>query len=102
MSVTAEAIPYAKNLTKDEITNFLKSYLPKFKGFNSIRCDGGINVALFIGDDPNQLLIDINTSISTALNDYIEEIFEEPSKKYNRNIIFYESEVKDKALFLRW
>lgn len=104
MNTTAEEIPYAKNLTKLEITAFLQHYLSKFKGFNSIKKDdiNGMNTALFISDNPDQLLIDINSSISVALNEYIEAIFEEPSKKYNRNIIFYESEVRGNTLSLRW
>ena len=100
----AEEIPYAKNLTKEEIGEFLKVYLCKFKGFNSIKSDPstGIRVALFNTSDSNSLLIEINSTISVALNDYIEKTFEESAKKYNRNIVFYESDCRDKALFLRW
>ena len=102
MSTIAEEIPCAKNLSKNEITTFLQYYLSRFQGFSNIRSDDGINVALFISDDSEELLKKINSAISVALNNYIETTFNESCKKYNRNIIFYESEVKDRALFLRW
>ena len=97
-------IPFAKNLSKEEITDFLKYHLSKFKGFNSIKTDADteIRIALFNTTDSGNLLIEINSTISMALNNYIEETFKESSKKYNRNIVFYESEARDKVLFLRW
>ena len=92
------------NLTKTDLTQFLRFYLSKFPGYNSIKLDSGtnINTAMFINDDPAGLLQDINSKISMALNEYIETVFEEPAKKYNRNIVFYESEARGNVLFLRW
>ena len=97
-------IPYAINLTREEITTFLQHYLSKFKGFSNINKDPryGTNTALFISEDPEKLLIEMNSAISVALNEHIETIFEESCKKYNRNIIFYESEIRGNTLNLRW
>ena len=98
-------IPYAKNLTKEDITKFLQQYLCKFKGFSRINADPeyGMRTAIFLdSENPDQLLIEINSSINIALNNYIESTFEESCKRYNRNIIFFESEAKGTSLFLRW
>ncbi len=102
---TDPIIPYAKNLTKENITDFLQIYLSKFKGFSKINTDPeyGMRTAIFLdSENPDQLLMEINSSINMALNNYIEEIFDESCKRYNRNIIFFESETRDRSLFLRW
>jgi hypothetical protein len=91
------------NLTKTDITKFLKTYLNRFEELINIARNGdGTYVAVFNANDPAQMLKKINSGISVALNDWIEEEFKKSCKSFNRNIIFFESEEKSNALVLYW
>lgn len=93
-----------KNLDRDIINSFLREYLVQFKGFNGINTDvdTNINSAVFLTDNGEELLVEINSNISTAINNYIENKLNESCKLYNRSIIYYESEIQTSSLILRW
>lgn len=91
------------NLSKADITKFLKTYLQTFEELVNIARNGdGTYVAVFNSDDPAVMLKKINSKISMALNDWIEAEYNKSCKTFNRNIIFFESEEKAKALVLYW
>jgi len=92
-----------KNLEREQITEFLKIFLPKIIGFTNINKDqNNIYTCIFTTENSTDLLSSINSSIMLELNDYIEEILHENCKNYNRSIIFYESEEHANSLILRW
>lgn len=92
-----------KNLNSEVITTFLKKFLINFPGFSGITKDNnGINASVFLTSTPSELLANINSGIGVALNDFIETELGESCKRYNRNIIFYESEESPTSLILRW
>lgn len=92
-----------KNLDREHISEFLKTYLPKINGFTNITKDANnIYTCIFTTEHASELLSAINSSIILELNEYIEEVLKENCKSYNRSIIFYESEERPNSLVLRW
>ncbi len=93
----------AKNLNGEIITTFLKKFLINFPGFSGFTVDNNnINTVVFLTSTPSELLANINSGIGVSLNEFIETELNDNCKRYNRNIIFYESEETPTSLILRW
>ncbi len=92
-----------EELSSQDKTNFLNSYLKTFEELSGITKDqNNIKTAIFVTEDSHDLLLRINRKLSGSLNEWIEETFEKPASTFNRNLTLFESEEKPNALFLYW
>ena len=98
-----------KPLPKEIIGKYIKTTLPgvskKHNASLTIANQEGISVGIIVSKDEDsskKILSDINRSMLSSFDTYIEEELEELASHFNRSLIFFESEVNNDKLFIRW
>ncbi|RLA78155.1 MAG: hypothetical protein DRG78_15805 [Epsilonproteobacteria bacterium] len=100
------SIEALKPLPTNIISDYLKHILPVIsKETNTeitIAKQEGTNVCVFRTNKGSEVLKIINIKMLSAFDTFIENELNELASHYNRSLIFFESEITDNTLFIRW